>query len=114
MQNQAGEEKRRLQKSKDRRRARKSANAHQPHLSMFIQSQRRVARELEEEEEMISTDMVSMRDTKGGCWRERVSSVMELSTFETSAFTIFLVLLPGTLTFLHNYYLYGRTFENSS
>lgn len=81
---------------------------------MFIQSQRRAARELEEEEEeeMIRTDMVSMRDTKGGCWRERVSSVMELSTFETSA--IFLVLLPGTLTFLHNYYLYMRTFANSS
>lgn len=45
------EEERRLQKSKERRRARKATNAHQAHLSKFIQSQRRVARELEEEEE---------------------------------------------------------------
>lgn len=85
-------------------------NQKRPHLSVFIQSQRRVARQLEEEEEeeMISKDRVSMRDTKGGCERERVSSVMELRTFKTSAFTIFLVLLPGTLTLLHNYYLYMR------
>lgn len=86
-------------------------NQQRPHLSVFIQSQRRVARQLEEEEEeeeMISKDRASMRDTKGGCERERVSSVMELRTFKTSAFTIFLVLLPGTLTLLHNYYLYMR------
>lgn len=56
-----------------------------------IQSQRRVARELEEEEEeMTSTE--SVRDTKGGCERERVSSVMELNT-------------P---TLLHNHHLYFR------